>query len=576
MSVRRNDRVSLRCEADGDQPLEVSWRAKGTLVDFKYDVRYHLKKSTLNKGVVSELTIVQAALSDRGEYTCFASNAYGHDHAVLQLQVQEPPNSPTNLHFTDVGSRSVTIAWSLDNDAPLSSASKFNYIQPISSYILQFKESEDVWHDHNNRKLLPGDKTTAKVSPLKPATSYHFRVYAENHLGTSAPSDILHVQTDSEVPSGSPIKVTVEPLGPDQLLVTWRPPDRELWNGEILGYTIGYKKVTSSSDSTKQYQYQQNNLYNYTKVSISGGDGGNDFRLVGLDKYTLYLVTVQAFNAKGDGPKSEPIQVHTLEDVPSAPTSCACVALTSRNIQVTWEPPPKEKQHGTIQGYKIFYEPGTSNVGADGNANIFNLDTNSGMHETKITSALSAVLHGLQPYTNYSVQVLAFTRAGEGPPSTITYCTTEEAVPDAPERVKAAVSGESKVIISWQPPRRPNGIVTKYTVYIRILDKGQEVKIIKDTLLAQKLYYEASDLNSRESYEAWVTASTRIGQGESTPVIKLMPSNSVPAAILSFGKLIIIAWRADVKLECLYVGQPTPKAEWKVLDTKRYGHGHGL
>lgn len=285
-----------------------------------------------------------------------------------------------------------------------------------------------------------------------------------------------------------------------------------------------------------------------------------------LDKYTQYLVTVHAYNAKGDGPPCEPIQVQTLEDVPSAPISCACVALTSRNIQVTWEPPPKEKQHGSIQGYKILYEPGALNValGLDGNPNIFNSDM-SGMHETKITSALSAVLHGLQPYTNYSVQVLAFTRAGEGRPSSVTYCTTEEAVPDAPERIKAIVSGESRVIICWQPPRRPNGIVTKYTVYIRILEKGQEVKILKETILSQKLYYEVNDLSTRESYEAWATASTRIGQGESTPVIKLLPSNSVHAAILSFGKIIVIPWRVDVKLDCLYVGQPTPKTEWKLL-----------
>ena len=52
---------------------------------------------------------------------------------------------------------------------------------------------KDVWHEHNMQKMVAGDNTVALVSPLKPATSYHFRVLAENHLGTSAPSDILHV-----------------------------------------------------------------------------------------------------------------------------------------------------------------------------------------------------------------------------------------------------------------------------------------------------------------------------------------------------------------------------------------------
>lgn len=100
------------------------------------------------------------------------------------------------------------------------------------------------------------------------------------------------------------------------------------------------------------------------------------------------------------------------------------------------------------------------------------------------------------------------------------------AVPDAPERVKAVVSGENAVVISWLPPRRPNGLLTKYTVYIRVLDQGQEVKISKSVLPALSLHHEATGLKQHETYEAWVTASTKVGQGSSTPVIKLQPSTT--------------------------------------------------
>ena len=99
-------------------------------------------------------------------------------------------------------------------------------------------------------------------------------------------------------------------------------------------------------------------------------------------------------------------------------------------------------------------------------------------------------------------------------------------VPDAPERVKAVTSNEDAMVISWLPPRRPNGILTKYTVYIRVLDQGQEVKITKSSLTAQYLHHEATGLKLRESYEAWVTASTKMGQGPSTPVIKLQLSST--------------------------------------------------
>uniref|UniRef100_A0A1B0BQH6 Down syndrome cell adhesion molecule n=1 Tax=Glossina palpalis gambiensis TaxID=67801 RepID=A0A1B0BQH6_9MUSC len=549
ITVRRGDRVTLRCEADGDQPLDISWRGKSNRIDPSFDVRYHIKDSPLSRGVVSELTILQTILSDRGEYSCIASNTYGHDRGIIYLQVQEPPNFPVNLHVTDLGSRSVTLAWSPNDQDSVAVGVNNRDSQPISNYILQYKKAGDVWHEGNNQKLLPGEKTTAQIGSLRPAQAYHFRLYAENHLGTSAPSDILLVQTDAEAPNGRPQDVSAEPLGPQQLLITWRPPERDTWNGELLGYTIAYQKHGSSD-----------NFQNFTKVSSLGGEGLNDFRLTGLEKYTQYAVTVSAFNVKGDGPPSEVALGHTLEDAPSAaPQSVTCIALTAQNIQISWQAPPKENHHGVIQGYKVLYEPG-------------NFDSEYGTRETKITSALSTVLHGLQPFTNYSVQSLAFTRAGEGVVSPTVSCTTEEAVPDAPERVKSVVNSESSVIISWLPPRRPNGIVTKYNVYIRILDKGQELKILKEVLPAQNRHFEAKDLSTRETYEAWVTASTRVGQGPSTPVIKLVPSSSVPAAIISFSQTLSISWRVDMKLPCLFVGSPKPNSEWKVLNARSKKH----
>ena len=50
-------------------------------------------------------------------------------------------------------------------------------------------------------------------------------------------------QTDGEIPGGPPRHVIAEPLGPQQVKVTWQPPDRSLWNGELLGYTISYTNL---------------------------------------------------------------------------------------------------------------------------------------------------------------------------------------------------------------------------------------------------------------------------------------------------------------------------------------------
>lgn len=103
--------------------------------------------------------------------------------------------------------------------------------------------------------------------------------------------------------------------------------------------------------------------------------------------------------------------------------------------------------------------------------------------------------------------------------------------------MKAVISGENTVVISWLPPRRPNGLLTHYTVYVRALNQGKEVKIGHNAVPAQKLHYEAVDLKPHESYEAWVTASTKIGHGSSTPVIKLQPSTTGKRSRVIFGKI---------------------------------------
>ncbi|KAH8391710.1 hypothetical protein KR009_001715, partial [Drosophila setifemur] len=403
----------------------------------------------------------------------------------------------------------------------------------------------DAWNNDINKKYLPGDRTTAQLGSLKPAQAYHIRLYAENHLGISAPSDELFLIMDSEAPSAPPQDVTAEPLGPQQLFMTWRAPPRDTWNGDLLGYTITYTKYSTS-----------NAVRNHTRVNSLQADGLNDFRLIGLDKYMQYEITISAYNRKGEGPPSEVALAHTLEDVPSvSPQSVSCLALTAQNIQVSWQSPPKEMCHGVIQGFKLFYEP-------------INLENEYNARETKITSALSTVLHGLQPFTNYSVEILAFTRAGEGTLSLSVSCITEEAVPDAPERVKSIVSSESSVIISWLSPRRRNGIITKYNVYIRVLEKSQEIKILKEVLAAHNRHFEAKDLNLKETYEAWVTASTKVGQGPSTPVIKLAPHKLIPAAIISFSQTLSVSWKTDINLACIFVGNPKAAAEWNILSTR--------
>lgn len=53
--------------------------------------------------------------------------------------------------------------------------------------------------------------------------------------------------------------------------------------------------------------------FNITKV-VSEGENYEEIVLKNLQKYTRYLVIIQAFNQMGEGPFSEPVAAQTLED----------------------------------------------------------------------------------------------------------------------------------------------------------------------------------------------------------------------------------------------------------------------
>lgn len=55
-----------------------------------------------------------------------------------------------------------------------------------------------TWEADIDRVLVPGQQTVAGVFNLRPATTYHLRIVAENEIGTSEPSDTVPIITAEE------------------------------------------------------------------------------------------------------------------------------------------------------------------------------------------------------------------------------------------------------------------------------------------------------------------------------------------------------------------------------------------
>jgi hypothetical protein len=56
----------------------------------------------------------------------------------------------------------------------------------------------DVWQAQPAKLVVPGTHTTATMANLSPATSYHFRIIAENKLGLGEPGEVIQVTTQEE------------------------------------------------------------------------------------------------------------------------------------------------------------------------------------------------------------------------------------------------------------------------------------------------------------------------------------------------------------------------------------------
>jgi hypothetical protein len=55
-----------------------------------------------------------------------------------------------------------------------------------------------TWEDVNERVEIPGDQVRAGVFNLRPATTYFLRIFAENEVGASEPSDVVTIITAEE------------------------------------------------------------------------------------------------------------------------------------------------------------------------------------------------------------------------------------------------------------------------------------------------------------------------------------------------------------------------------------------
>lgn len=124
--------------------------------------------------------------------------------------------------------------------------------------------------------------------------------------------------------------------------------------------------------------------------------------------------------------------------VPSQPPeNVRAISITSDVAVISWSEPPRSTLNGVLKGYRVIFwslymdggerPRGTGrHAGGDGAGLTGAVPAEWGEMQNITTTRERVELRGMEKFTNYSVQVLAYTQAGDGVRSSVLYIQTKE------------------------------------------------------------------------------------------------------------------------------------------------------
>ncbi|KAG8454511.1 hypothetical protein GDO86_000939 [Hymenochirus boettgeri] len=398
-----------------EEPVEPNGQIRGYRVYYTMEPDQPVS-SWLKYNVDDSLLTTIGSLLEHETYTvrvlAFTSVGDGPLSDPIQVKTQQGvPGQPMNFRAEAKSETSIGLTWSPPRQ------------DSILKYELSYKEGE---RGIEIRKTFD-PTTTYMVEGLKPNTEYFFRLAARSFQGLGAWTLDIKEKTMQSKPSAPPRNVKCVSTRSTTMLVSWQPPPAESQNGVLAGYCVRYSALDAEDSKPKEVKGIPPET---TQIMLEG-----------LEKWTVYRITVVAHTEIGPGPESSPVVIRTDEDVPSAPPRKVEVeVLNSTAIKVFWRSPIQNRQHGQIRGYQVHY------VRMDnGEARGLPL-----IKDVMLADAQEMIISGLQPETSYSVTVAAYTMKGDGARSKPKLVTTKGAVPGKPH-LSVRQTSENSLLVEWEP-----------------------------------------------------------------------------------------------------------------------------
>ena len=467
----------------GDEQLELEWikPAGGDAID-EYIVQWQSGTETFGDAEtdgreqtvahVSGTTTYETTISGLTNGTLYtvhviAKNESGQGISDTKTGIPATlPDAPKNLDVVP-GSEKLALTWEAPDET-----GGIN----ITGYKVQWKDSSVAdWNSPTGVTEVSVSGLTREITGLTNGTTYDVRVRADNRVT----SDDYNWAVDDGTPRPEPIVtgVTVADTSITRATAT---------------ATVAIDNQTSDSQ-TVHLHYRKTAESGWTDVPTKDTAGSSEtFDLSSLTGNTEYVV--EAWLAATPNTK-EPATFTTDPVEPDAPRNVRITGHGDKELTVAWDA-PSDTGGSQITDYKVQWKSGSDSY-----------DPATRQDEP---GASPHTIDQLANGTEYAVQVIAVTTAGDGSPSTEAKGTPSRK-PDAPI-IQSVTPGHTQLVVTWNEPANGGDPITKYKVEYK--EQGTQSWILHKEVDQNTLTETIGSLTNGTIYVVQVSAKNINGYGD--------------------------------------------------------------
>ncbi|XP_059961725.1 fibronectin isoform X10 [Mesoplodon densirostris] len=250
---------------------------------------------------------------------------------------------------------------------------------------------------------VPGSKSTATISGLKPGADYTITVYAVTGRGDS-PASSKPISIDYRTEIDKPSQMQVTDVQDNSISVRWLPSSSPV---------TGYRVTTTPKNGPGPSK------------TMTAGPDQTEMTIEGLQPTVEYVVSVYAQNRNGE---SQPLVQTAVTTIP-APTNLKFTQVSPTSLAAQWTAPNVQ-----LTGYRVRVTPKEKT----GPMKEINLAPDSS----------SVVVSGLMVATKYEVSIYALKDTLTSRPAQGVVTTLENVSP--PRRARVTDATETTITISWR------------------------------------------------------------------------------------------------------------------------------